>query len=188
MITPKITNLKLAKQLIGIKLPTYKNGHGGRELENILERAGLSINRGHGADLLKFRLEVKSRALGATSPQTIADMDFDDIINNDYRNSHVYEKFQQQFRVYTDDDVIVSAEIYDFSGEHIQNLIEEAYNHAKQQLINNPSLTYTEYTGFYGYFEKCTGHKLYSFRMTSADMTTIENMSKSNYTNIFEEV
>ena len=189
MKTPlKVKALKISQKLIGLKLPTNLHGHAGRALEQILEDNNIKINRGYGVDIEILGVEVKTRELGATSSQTIADMSLDDIINNDYHKSHVYEKCQRQFRVHTNNNVIVSAEIYDFSTKPIQTLLETAYNHARQQLIKNKGLTYTNYNGFYGYFEKCAGHTSYSFRLSNTDMKTIEKMAKCTYTTMFSEV
>jgi len=182
----RVKKIKLVDQLIGKTLPTNQNGHAGRMVEHLLEDLGLTINRGHGCDLELLGVEVKTRDIDATSPQTIADMRPDEIIKTQYRDSHVYEKFQQQLRIYTKDNIIISADIFDFSKPSIQELVEEAYNHAREQIRVNPDLIRTEYTGFYGYFER-TEHKTgLSFRLSSADMTTLENMSQSTFHQIFE--
>lgn len=183
----RVSEVKFAKSMIGMTLPTNKDGHAGRFVEEIFNTAGMKVNRGAGVDLPAYDLEIKSREITATSAHTIADMSVDDIIAIDYKNSPVYEKIQRQFRVHTKDNVVVSAEVYDFSSLHIQHLIELAYEHARQQLIQNPGLTYTPYIGFYGYFEKVSGHTTLSFRMTTGDMRTLERMTKSNYKNLFSE-
>lgn len=183
----KVKTFKPALKLIGKVVPDNKNGHAGRYIEKLLEEAGVPINRGRGPDIEIIGLEVKTRDLDATSPQTIADMSVEDIINTSYRNSHVFKKFQQQLRIYTKNNVIVSAEVYDFSPPHIQELIEHAYDHAKAQLIKNPELTRTAYTGKYGYFERVSPHrKSLSFRLSNDDMATLEGMAKSEYKNLFE--
>jgi hypothetical protein len=183
----KVKIFKLAAKLIGQKVPTNHDGHAGRYTEKLLEDLGVPINKGHGPDILSLGLDVKSRDLDATRAQNIADMSLEDIFRNPYKQSHVYEKFQQQLRIYTKDNVIISAKVYDFSDSHIQNLIEIAYNHAKAQLISNPYLTRTSYTGgYYGFFERVSpDRKSYSFRLSNTDMIALEAMSTSTYRNLF---
>jgi hypothetical protein len=66
--------------------------------------------------------------------------------------------------------------------------MEQAYNHAKKQLIECNDLTRTEYKGYYGYFEKVDANrKTFSFRLSKSDMEALEGMAKSNYKNLFIE-
>ena len=187
MIKAKVKVFKIADQLIGKRVPASAGGHAGRAVEALLESMGVPINRGHGADILVYGLEVKSRDVDATSAHTIADMHAIDIINNDYKHSHVWEKFQQQLRIKIKSGVIIEARVYDFSAPHIQALVEKAYNNAKTLITMNENVGYTPYEGFYGYFEKCAGHTSYSFRLSSEDMRVLENMAISTYTSLFEE-
>lgn len=188
MNTFRVTKLKSVDQLIGTKLPTNQNGHAGRAAEDLLEQLGFSINRGHGPDIIQLGVEVKTRDVDATSPQTIADMHPDDIMTTPYRQSHVFEKFQQQLRIYTRDDIIISAEIYDFSMPAIQTLIEDAYEHARKQITANVLLERTEYKGYYGYFERASKkRKTLSFRLSKDDMASLEGMAKSTYKYLFTE-
>lgn len=183
----KIKNLKIAQTLVGKPVPLSKDGHAGRYIEYLLEQLGFIINRGHGPDILVFGLEVKTRDLDATSPQTVADMQVEDIIDTPYEQSHVHAKFQQQLRVYIKNQIIVSAEIYDFSKSRIQKEIKAAYEHAREQLIKEPWLPATSCKGkYYGYFEKCVGKQSYSFRLSDSQMTKLENMATSTLDNFFE--
>lgn len=185
----KLTKLNLCRHLIGIRLGTNQHGHAGRALEDLLENWGVPINRGAGPDILVFGCEIKTRDRWAVSPQTIADMNIQDIKTCAYAESHVRAKFQQQLRVYTEDEIITHADIYDFNRPEIQRLIAEAYEHARQQLINNPSLARTSAVGFYGYFErKANSNTSYSFRLNPADMVMLENMACSNFHQLFEYV
>ena len=185
----KIKVFKIANQLIGKSVPQSAGGHAGRAVEKLLEALGVPINKGRGADILIYGLEVKSRDVDATSAQTIADMQPDDIINKNYKESHVYEKFQQQLRVKIKDGVIIEAKVYDFSAPHIQGLIEKAYENAKSYIRVNKDIGYTPYEGFYGYFEQCHRQtsNLYSFRLNDKDMDTLESMAISTYNSLFEE-
>jgi hypothetical protein len=184
----KVKTFKPALKLIGKVVPDNKNGHAGRYIEKLLEDEGVPINRGHGPDIDSLGLEIKSRDIDAVSAQTIADMSVEDIINTSYRNSHVCKKFQQQLRVYTKNNVIISADVYDFSIPAIQDLIEHAYDHAKKQVIQNPELTRTEYKGKFGFFERVSANrKSLSFRLSNDDMTKLEVLAKSTYKHLFTE-
>jgi hypothetical protein len=189
MIKAKIKLFKLANQLIGKSVPASAGGHAGRAVEKLLESMGVPINRGRGPDILIYGLEVKTRDVNATSAQTIADMKPEDIKSQSYRQSHVFEKFQQQLRIKIKDGVIIEADVYDFSAPHIQALIELAYNNAKSYILMNESIGYTPYEGFYGYFEQChaSTSNLYSFRLNAKDMDTLESMATSTYVSLFEE-
>jgi hypothetical protein len=184
----KVKTFKPATQLIGQVVPDNKDGHAGRYVEKLLEQMGVPINRGHGPDIDSLGLEIKTRDIDASSPQTVADMKVDDIINTSYKNSHVCKKFQQQLRVYTKDNVIISAEVYDFSITAIQDLIESAYNHAQAQVVQNPELTRTEYKGQFGYFERVSANrKSLSFRLSKEDMAKLEKIATSMYKHLFTE-
>ena len=185
----KVKVFKPAQLLIGQTVPTNQNGHAGRYVENLIETMGVLVNRGHGPEFVDYGLELKTRDINAISAQTIADMSVDEIINTPYKNSHVFKKFQQQLRVYIKDNVIVSADVYDFSPLFIQDLIEKAYNHAQQQLRLCRSLDRTTCQGgYHGYFERVDpDRKTLSFRLSKSHMESLESMAKSNYKNLFSE-
>lgn len=184
----KVKNLKVSQKLIGQVLPTNQNGHAGRALEKLLEAADIPINRGAGPDILYYGLEVKTREITATSAQTVTAMYAEDIINTPYELSPVYAKFQQQFRVKTNNGVIVEADVYDFDQPQIQELIKEAYEHARAIITKNPSIGYTPYTGYWGYFEqtKKLTSEAYDFRFSDSQMDALEAMAKSTFINLFE--
>jgi len=187
----KVKKLKFLNQLIGIKLPTNIDGHAGRAIENILENTGIKINRGLGPDMIDYGIEIKTRKKSATSAQTMAAMTDDHIINNSYRDSNLFKKFQQQLRIKTNDDnVIVEAELYDFDQPQIQELIEAAYEHGRAMIIQNKHIGYTPYVGYWGYFEqtKKDRENWYDFRISDPDMEKLERMAKSTFKDHFEVV
>ena len=177
-----------ADHLIGIRLPTNIAGHAGREVENIIESMGISVNRRFGIDCPEIDIEIKTRKLSATSPQTMASMLPDYIINNSYKNSILYQKMKRQLRIYTNDlDVIVKAEIFNFDIPEIQDLLEEAYEHGRKIITRRPNIGYTPYEGFFGYFEQTKSNtNAYDFRVTNNIIKTLEQMTKSNFKHIFE--
>lgn len=188
MKNARVKVFKLADDLIGKQLPTNLGGHAGRALEDLLESMGIEINRGQGCDWKVHNLEVKSRDLDATSPQTVATMSPEDIKTVAYKDSVVCEKFQQQLRVYTRDCVIVDARVHDFSDAHIQKLIELAYNNAQAQFILGTNGDYV-YGSEYGYFERTNPKsKSYSFRINTGAFEKLEAMAASTYSDLFEEI
>jgi hypothetical protein len=188
MKNARVKVFKLAEDLLGQVLPTNHGGHAGRALENLLESMGVPINRGQGCDVEVYGLEIKSRDLDATSPQTVATMSPVDIKTVLYKDSGVYAKIQQQFRVYTKDQVIVDARVHDFSAPHIQKLIESAYNNAQAQFIIGTASDYV-YGNEYGYFERTNPKsKSYSFRINAGAFEKLEAMAASTYKKLFEEV
>jgi homoserine dehydrogenase len=187
----RIKKLKITDHLIGVKLPTNIDGHAGRAIENILEGAGLKVNRGLGPDLIDYGIEVKTRKKSATSAQTITSMSVNDIIKTPYKDSNVYKKFQQQLRIKTDDNnYITEAELFDFDQTQIQELIETAYENGRMILTQNKNIGYTPYTGYWGYFEqtKKDRENTYDFRVSNSDMESLERMAKSNFKHMFEVI
>ena len=117
----KVKTLKKAN-LVGIEVPGNIGGYAGRYVEEILEQRGYRIDQGQGCDMPSLNIEVKTRDLDATSPQTIGTMSVIDIIETDYEDSPICEKIQQQYRIKTRNGVIVENKIYDFSDPYIQEL------------------------------------------------------------------
>jgi len=184
----RVKVFKLAENLIGQTLPTNHGGHAGRALEKLLETMGIEINRGQGCDWKVYGVEFKTRDINATSPQTVATMSPKDIKNTAYEHSVISEKFQQQLRVYTKNNVIIDARMYDFSAPYIQSLVKSAYDHARAQLIIGTDDDYV-YGGEYGYFERTNPRsKSYSFRIHVGAFEKLERMACSNYNNLFEEI
>jgi radical SAM protein with 4Fe4S-binding SPASM domain len=107
----KVKTLKKAN-LVGIEVPGNIGGYAGRYVEEILEQRGYRIDQGQGCDMPSLNIEVKTRDLDATSPQTIGTMSVIDIIETDYEDSPICEKIQQQYRIKTRNGVIVENKIY----------------------------------------------------------------------------
>jgi hypothetical protein len=166
------------------KVSTNQGGHSGRDVEGLIEDMGFNINRGSGCDMLEFGWEIKSRKEDAQSAQTVTSMYADDIINTPYKSSAVYEKLQKWVRVTINEfDIIDNVELVDFDQPQIQELFEDAYEHARQLIIKKPNIGYTPYPGFWGYFEQTKlPNTAYDFRL--ADIDTLIGMSKSTFNSI----
>lgn len=178
----------LISQLIGKQLPTNTYGHAGRAAENLIESFGITVNRGAGPDIEIFGWEIKTRKITATSPQTVAKMNSDDIKKYSYKNSPVFKKIKKQLRITTDEnDVIIAVDLIDFDQPQIQDLLEEAYEYARDQIIIDPDVGYTQHKGYWGYFEQCNSPSTtYSFRIGDTDMDKLVFMTKTTFQNLFD--
>jgi hypothetical protein len=192
---PKIKTLKITEQLIGKTLPPTYGGASGRGLELLMISLGIPLQNGSGADWKLFGLEVKSRDLKATSPQTIGSILPENMILSDWPNSSVAEKFQQQFRVHTRDNIIVEARVYDFSPKFIQEKLSKAWDILKDcvelELIaqaNDPTHELPLYIPGtrYGYLERKENIRSYHFRVSSEAMKELEGMALSTINILFE--
>jgi hypothetical protein len=106
--------ISLKAKLVGETVPPKTHGAAGRDIENQLRAQGFPLSNQSGPDLPTVGLEVKSRDIDSTSAQSIGTMLPEDIIRTPYPESVICEKLQQQYRVKHKDQVIVSAEVYDF--------------------------------------------------------------------------
>lgn len=163
------------------------NGDAGRACENMLETIGIQINRGPGCDIPEIGWEVKTRKGTATSAQTITSMKPESIINTSYYQSPVYEKIKKQLRFTTNDlNIIVAIDLCDFDQPQIQELLEEAYEHARKLIINTPTISYTPYENFWGYFEKTKKDRPeLDFRLADGQMEKLLAMTSSTFQDIF---
>jgi hypothetical protein len=181
----KVKTLKKAN-LVGIEVPGNIGGYAGRYVEEILEQRGYRIDQGQGCDMPSLNIEVKTRDLDATSPQTIGTMSVIDIIETDYEDSPICEKIQQQYRIKTRNGVIVENKIYDFSDPYIQELIKVSYETGRIRLINDvrQGIHNVKYYpgGDYGYWERTTNSRSYSFRMSQSMMDGLETLSNNSKT------
>lgn len=179
----KVTKLKT--KLVGMSVPDAANGHAGRFVENELIHQGFKVDTKGTVDIPGLDIEVKTRDLKAISAQTVGSMLPEDIVATAYKDSPVYEKIQRQFRVHTRDNVIVSAEVVDFSWDMIQNKIAESYELAREEIAKGNDKNYI-HGGDYGYFERTVkGSRSYDFRLRDSAMKKLEAMAKSTMQDLF---
>jgi hypothetical protein len=173
--------------LLGKQLPSNYGGDAGRACEYLLEDIGISINRGAGCDIPEIGWEVKCRKGTATSAQTVATMRPENVISTPYPLSPIYEKIRKQLRFTSNElDVIIAIDLCDFDQPQIQELLEAAYEHARSLLRANPSLAYTPYEGYWGYFEKTKKDRPeLDFRLADGDMEKLLAMTNSTFQEIF---
>ena len=177
--------VRLKANMVGRSVPSNFGGAAGRDVENKLREQGFPISNAPGPDIPEIEMEVKSRDLDATSAQTIGRMTREDITSTPYRESVIHKKLQQQYRVKTKDQVIVSAEVYDFSAAYIQEKIENCYEAARKKIINGEHGDYIS-GGYYGFFERMVdGPRSYQFRFTDGAMKKLEAMARSTFSKLF---
>jgi hypothetical protein len=190
MITPTETLILniVRHQLLEKQLPSNFGGDAGRACENLLEDdVGIIINRGSGCDIPAIGWEVKSRKGTATSAQTVATMRPEDIISTPYPLSPIYNKIRKQLRFTTNNnDVIIAIDLCDFDQPQIQDLLQEAYEHARSLIKKTPKIEYTPYEGYWGYFEKTKKDRPeLDFRLADGQMEKLLDMTNSTFQHIF---
>ena len=199
----KITNLKKATdELVGMVVPEQCYGNIGKLVEDVMEKLGYDINRGKGADLLAIGVEIKSRGLEATSAQSISSMTVPDILVTAYKDSIIFEKFQQQFRVHhikklDGSTVIVSAKMYNFALPKIQDAVEAAYEAGRAVMadqIKNCNGQCDDYirgtlpNGLpaCGYWERKEDTNSFDFRFPTAVMEQFEEIAINSSNKLFD--
>ena len=179
---------KLKTNLKGQQVSTNSSNRG-RQVEHIMKAQGFDINTGAGPDLQfgDTPVEIKSRDNNATSPQTVGAMTLADIKSTIYEDSAIFKKFQQQYRVKTEEGVVVEEHMYDFSGWFAQSVIKESYETARQAIINGACGDYIP-GGKYGYFERTNKNSKtsYNFRLSDSAMKKMEAMANSTINQLFE--
>ncbi len=156
----------------------------GKEFEEVMSGSGFQINQGMGADLKESGIEVKTKDVNSSSPNSVGTLTYEDICNKSYKETHIFEKMQKQFRVVTDEGLVVDQNLFDFTDPYIQEKIEEAYENARQKMINGDKSSYIRGSE-YGHFEQKTENS-WAFRITVSAMRKIENMSKQTFKDFFE--
>jgi hypothetical protein len=180
----KIKTLKTS--LVGKTLTGITGSERGHEVENIMIRDGFPVDAySKGPDIQAIGVEIKHRDIDSSSPHTVGSMTIDYIMATDYKNTYIAQKLQQQLRVKVKDNVVQSADVYDFSSSTIQDLIEQSYEAGRQLIINGARNNYIA-GGKFGYFEQKSGSiNSYSFRLSNYAMKCIENISTSTYDKFF---
>jgi hypothetical protein len=186
---------QICARLIGLIVPTNLGGRAGRAIEAFLKSIGVPITNASGSDFtiqvtilgITYHIEVKSRDTTATSPHTVGVINIADI-NLPYEQSTLWQKLQYQIRVTTENNMVIAAELYDFTVPHIQDKFKKGYDYGIKQIIANPLITYTPIDGHWVYFEKHPqGKNNFQLRLSKDDMPAIQRMAKSTYQSLFEE-
>ena len=152
MSKAKVTKLTKGN-LIGENLGTRFGGKSGRNAEIKLRDRGYTMSNSAGVDMPNEKVEVKTRAIEATSPHTISTSKADVYINTDYEKSLVCEKTQQQYRIKTENGIVVENEIFDLSDPFVQADLKDAYEKVRAKLVAGDRSD-TIYGSPWGYLEK----------------------------------
>jgi hypothetical protein len=187
--------VKFKFTLKGTTVPDNYGGESGRYVETLLKSLGIPLDNSKGMDCKLYGFELKTRYTDATSGQTVASTTIDEWIETPYDKSIVKEKFQKQYRVYIDPiykdgvrsgGVIINDEFYDFSPDHIQSLIKDAYDICREQITAGSRDEYI-HGSYWGYAERKPNSDSYSFRVNPSAYKKLEAMTKSTYTTLFEQ-
>jgi len=192
-MTFNVTKLNNAIE-VGTVIPMEEcNGNIGRWVEDQLEDNGYIVNKGKGIDLKRLGLEVKTRMENSTSGHTVGAMLPQDIIHYDWAaGNNIFDKVQRQYRVYhkvnvlTEDNIVTSAQVYDFTDLDIQNNLKEAWDHCKAVLAQNPGINwdYIRGDGKWAYLE-LQENGYYQYRITPGYMKQMESIANFNRTKLF---
>ena len=192
-MTLNVTKLKKAIE-VGTVIPLKEcNGNIGRWVEDQLEDNGYSVNRGKGIDLQKLGIEVKTRKVDSGSGHTVGAMLPQDIVQNDWQaGNNMFDKVQRQYRVkhkvneLTGDNIVVSAQVHDFTDDTIQTKLKEAWEHCRSVLVQNPGFEFDYIRGedMWAYLE-LQENGYYQFRITPKYMKEMENIANFNRTKMF---
>lgn len=192
-MTFNVTKLNKAIE-VGTVIPLKEcNGNIGRWVEDQLEENGYSINRGKGIDLQKLGVEVKTRKVNSSSGHTVGAMLPQDIVQNDWQaGNNMFDKVQKQYRVkhkvneLTGDNIVVSAQVHDFTNDNIQTKLKEAWDHCRNVLVQNPGVDFDYIRGEdkWAYLE-LQENGYYQFRITPKYMKEMESIANFNRTRMF---
>jgi hypothetical protein len=182
----KSTYNLIRKKLLNLPVPPKFGGQAGRYIEKQIIKLGCPFNKGKGVDLKFLGWEIKSRDVTSTSAVTLSAMHPLEIITTPYIQSLVREKSQKILLFTTKDLKIKNIKFYDLSDSYIQDKLCEAYEHGRKQIICYPDILYTEYTGFFGYFENTNKDRSeLSFRLSKNDLKNIREMANPQINKLF---
>lgn len=176
---------KATRYLVGKSVPKQHNGNVGRLVEAMMSGIGYKLNNGAGPDIPKIKTDIKTRTVDSTSPYSIGSATIEAIKNERYEDSTICEKFQYHYRVRHDNKKIISAELYDFTNDFIQEKVKHAYETGRASIKKGCTDSYICGKDAWGYFEKKDSNS-YIFRVPSAKMEVLEHMSTSKFKDLFE--
>lgn len=177
---------------VGTIIPMKEyNGNIGHWVEDNLEENGYTVNRQKGVDLIDLGLEVKTRKANSTSGHTVGAMMPIDIINTEWENSNIRNKIQRQYRVIhrvnelTGENIVISARVYDFTCDEIQNQLKKAWDYCRSVLKEEYTPDYIRGPNHWAYLELQTNGS-YQYRIPPHIMDMLESISNTERTKLFE--
>jgi len=179
--------LGIRHYFIGQIMPAKYHGDAGRYNEMLYQQMGYHVNKGLGPDLPLLGWEAKCRDVNSTSALTVTALHPNHIIQYPYKFSYLYAKCQKIILTTTADCVVKDVQLLNLTSNYTQTKIEEAYEHGRKQLTKNPESLYTNYTGYYGYFENTKkGRPELDFRLTWSDCLDLQTMSNPLVESLFD--
>jgi len=191
----------LKNVLVGQRVPERYGGNVGTFVEDLIEAWGITIDRTGNVpdipDLEGKERELKTRAVGATSAQTVGSMTDRDVIATPlWEHTPLCRKFQHQIKVHYDENtcIITDVEELDFSHPDIQRAAKISYESARAIMVNNPSIPkYVRGEEMFegvtsGYFEHKDSNS-WGFRFPDAVMKKFERLARGSeqFSNLFDE-
>jgi len=190
-MTLKLTGLKNIIEPGTIIPMEERNGNIGRWAEDKLESLGWTVNREKGIDLPEVGAELKTRKWGSTSGHTVGAMLPQDILHTQWHKSNIHDKVQHQLRIYhkvnelTGDNVVVSAQLYDFTSDVIQKKLEQAWQHCRGVLHQGDLFDYIRGVDKWAYLEM-QPNGYYQFRIQPGIMKKMEHIAHATRSKLFD--
>lgn len=196
-----MTNLTIKSVKFGIKAgdsvpPQDPNNRGnvGRYIEDIIKKQGIVLNSS-GIDIPSLNMEVKTRSNQATSPFTICRMEVNDIIKNDFNNSHVSRSIENLLLIRYCDilNVVTSVEVYNWNRVPlVKDILLTSYESARSIFRTGIYKNTVRSKGCIGYFEtdrvNKTEDEVYQFRLDRVNLKKMENTKFAPGYKLFEIV
>lgn len=185
-MTAKLKNVKNGIN-VGYNIPkSQQYGNIGRHLEQVLADNGHHMSNSRGVDMPDINAELKSRKQGSKSYHSVGAISIDEMIHLPFKQTHLYEKMQTQYRVKYDDDlqVVTSESVYDFSNSEIQEILEDAYEAGRIEIQDGNRSSYIPCGS--GIILEKASNSTYQYRISNGTMKKFENIAKSNIGNLFD--
>lgn len=196
-----MTNLTIKSVKFGIKVGDLvppqdpdNRGNVGRYIESIIKQQGIVL-KSSGIDIPSLNMEVKTRSNQAISPFTICRMDVNDIIKNNFENSHVSHSVENLLLIRYCDilNVVTSIEVYNWNRVPlVKDILSSSYESARSVFKTGMYKKTVRGSGCLGYFEidraNKTEDEIYQFRLSLPGLTKMENTKFAPGYKLFEIV
>lgn len=193
----KITDIKMDWSNIQLHDPDDKSlgdGANGYLVEDILERAGLPIDREDTTDLPG--MEVKTMTEKPKSPHTIGRMTYNKIVKTPWSKSPVKKKMDRQYQVViakspvTGQGRVKEDRVVNYNHPSVQRELESAYEDCRRQLAaigpNNHATVKSGPAIFEYRPNKSGGGNGYQFRLSVKGMRNLTGAARAAANDLFD--
>lgn len=179
---------------IGTELHVDPGNHGaiGMQVHDHIAQQGHHMNPSDGCDMPDLKVEVKSRKRDSKSAHTIGTVSIDTVLNCEYEQTVLYEKYQHVYKVThaphtLNTNIVQDARLWDFSIPECQEKLKQAYNIVRQKVRSGCRDDRIPGNKFGNLEKQASGS--YQFRVTNGGMKILEAISsqKKAYQTLFEE-